>query len=89
LSGDDPARVAVLQAVNMGEIPRPGQTRYLTGDILLARLSAAGISPRAEGWSLPSGILVTTLSQTVAKELIDRQVSAAFMERITTNRLRG
>lgn len=76
LSGDDPARLAVLQSISMGETPPPGQTRYLTGDVLLARLSAAGIRPWTEGWPMPGKILVTTLSQVVAKDIIDQKVSA-------------
>lgn len=95
LSGDDPVRVALLQTVGMGEVPDPGKTRYLTGEVLLARLSVAGISPRAEGWPLPCSILVTTLSQTISRDIIDQKVAEALTGQIaypgddTTIQLRG
>lgn len=82
LSGDDPARVAVLQTVSMGEVPGPGQTRYLTGDILLARLTFAGINPDTEGWLLPDNIFVTTLSQTISKERMNQEMAEALIAMI-------
>jgi flagella basal body P-ring formation protein FlgA len=83
LAGDDPARVAVLQTISMGEAPGPGQTRILTGDILWARLSAAGVNPQSEGWATPGGVIVTTLSQTVSRELIEEKVTEALSGNIS------
>lgn len=82
LAGDDPARVAVLRTIGMGEAPGPGQTRILTGDVLLARLAAAGIDLQSEGWITPGSIIVTTLSQTVSKDLIEQKVTEAFSGKI-------
>ena len=81
LSGDDPARLAVLRAVNMGGAPAPGQTSYLTGDILLARLTAAGLDPAAEGWTIPDRVTVTTLSQIVPGEVIAEKITQTLREK--------
>lgn len=83
LSGDDPARLDVLRAVNMGGAPAPGQTSYLTGNILLARIMAAGIDPAAEGWVIPERVTVTTLSQIVPGEVIAQKVTQALMGNVS------
>lgn len=82
LSGDDPARLAVLRAVNMGGAPAPGQTSYLTGDILLARIMAAGIDLAAEGWTVPEKVKVTTLSQIVPGDVITQKITQALREKV-------
>lgn len=82
LSGNDPSRIAVLRAVNMGQAPAPGQTSYLTGDILLARITAAGVNPLAEGWTIPDKIAVTTLSQTVPRVIIEQKILKALSEKV-------
>lgn len=83
LSGDDAGRVAVLQSLSMGQAPAPGQTSYLTGDVLLARLSSVGVNPFAEGWTLPNYIVVSTECQTVSRETIDQRVTEAITSRIS------
>ena len=82
LSGDDPDRLDVLRAVNMGRAAAPGQTSYLTGDILRARIMAAGIDPMVEGWTIPERVTVTTLSQIVPGEAITQKVTQVLMGQV-------
>jgi len=79
ISGDDPARVAILRDISMGEAPLPGQNRYLTRGILEARLLGQGIDYLAEGWKIPEIITVTAASQTIAMDEIKAVVGNALL----------
>lgn len=79
LAGDDPARVAMLRDISMGEAPLPGQNRYLTREILQARLVGQGVNYLAEGWQIPAGITVTTASQTITMDAIKAVVRSELL----------
>jgi flagellar basal body P-ring formation protein FlgA len=83
ISGDDPARIAILQRVEIGEAPIPGQTRYFNRELLQTRLYAGGIDPGSEGWQLPNAITVTTQGQIVPKESILQVVEKALFAGIS------
>jgi flagellar basal body P-ring formation protein FlgA len=82
IAGDDPARIAILQRLEIGEAPIPGQTRYFNRELLQNRLYAGGIDPGSEGWQLPNAITVTTQGQIVPKESILQAVENALFAKI-------
>lgn len=82
ISGDDPARIAWLRDLSMGEAPQPGQTCYLTKEILQARLIGQGVNYVAEGWQFPEHVVVTAASQSIAMEQIISAVREELLAKI-------
>lgn len=79
VGGDLPERVRMLKELSIGDAPAPGETMFLTPELLKPRLIAAKADFSDITWTVPANFKVTTLSQRISGKKIS-ELALAFLQ---------
>jgi len=81
ITGDDTAHIQSLRQVKLGSAPAPGNSLFLTSQLLVMRLGGV-VNEQGIVWNIPASITVTTGSQVVAAKTIADAASAVIKQTI-------
>lgn len=81
ITGDDKDRIQILRQVKLGSAPAPGNSLFLTSQLLVMRLGGV-VNEQGIVWNIPASVTVTTGSQVVAAKTIADAASAVIKQTI-------
>lgn len=81
ITGDDKEHIQSLRQVKLGSAPAPGNSLFLTSQLLVMRLGGV-VNEQGIVWNIPASVTVTTGSQVVAAKTIADAATAVIKQTI-------